>query len=125
LPLRSNCEADHQGTALLASPPSRRRRSFSDPSKSQAATIPASPITVIRVYDYTATHELLGSEGVAPALASRILLQPTTGNPQEAHDSAQDHDASYLDGAIQAAPAQMGESRPRHIEVGLHSGGQN
>jgi 3-hydroxyisobutyrate dehydrogenase-like beta-hydroxyacid dehydrogenase len=76
-----------------------------------ASAIAASPIVVVCVYDYKATEEILRAEGVASALAGRVLIQLTTGSPQEARDSeiwARKCDAAYLDGAIQAAPSQMG-----------------
>lgn len=75
-----------------------------------AAAVAASPIVVICVYDYKAANEILGPKDVASALAGRVLLQLTTGSPQEARDSeawAQKHGAEYIAGAIQAAPSQM------------------
>ncbi|HYG69505.1 MAG TPA: NAD(P)-binding domain-containing protein, partial [Anaeromyxobacteraceae bacterium] len=44
------------------------------------------------------------------AIAGRVLVQLTTGSPQDARDAegwARRHGAEYLDGAIQAAPSQM------------------
>ena len=78
---------------------------------SPAAAVRASPIVVICVLDYKATNNILDMEEVASALAGRVLLQLTTGSPKEAQDSevwAQERGADYLDGAIQAAPSQMG-----------------
>jgi len=76
-----------------------------------AAAVSASPIIVICVHDYPATNEILDTKEVAAALAGRILIQLSTGSPQEARDSemwARQQGADYLDGAIQAAPSQMG-----------------
>jgi 3-hydroxyisobutyrate dehydrogenase-like beta-hydroxyacid dehydrogenase len=76
-----------------------------------AAAVAASPIVVVCVYDYKATSEILGTKEVGSALTGRVLVQLTTGSPQEARDSevwAQRHGAGYIDGAIQAAPSQMG-----------------
>jgi 3-hydroxyisobutyrate dehydrogenase-like beta-hydroxyacid dehydrogenase len=78
-----------------------------------AAAISASPIIVICVHDYPATHQILDTKAVAAALAGRILIQLSTGSPQEARDSemwVREQGADYLDGAIQAAPSQMGRS---------------
>jgi 3-hydroxyisobutyrate dehydrogenase-like beta-hydroxyacid dehydrogenase len=77
---------------------------------SLAAAVAASPIVVVCVYDYKAANEILESKGVASALDGRVLVQLTTGSPQEAQDSevwARRQGAEYLDGAIQAAPSQM------------------
>jgi 3-hydroxyisobutyrate dehydrogenase-like beta-hydroxyacid dehydrogenase len=76
-----------------------------------ATAVSASPIIVICVHDYLATNQILDTQEVAAALTGRILIQLSTGSPQEARDSemwAQEQGANYLDGAIQAAPSQMG-----------------
>jgi len=76
-----------------------------------AAAINASAITVICVHDYKATGQILDTTEVKAALHGKILVQLTSGSPQEALDSetwAQQQGAAYLDGAIQAAPSQMG-----------------
>jgi 3-hydroxyisobutyrate dehydrogenase-like beta-hydroxyacid dehydrogenase len=73
--------------------------------------VAASPIVVVCVYDYKATNEILGAKEVTSVLAGRVLVQLTTGSPQEARDSeawARQHGADYIDGAIQPAPSQMG-----------------
>ena len=77
---------------------------------SAAAAVGASPVVVVCVYDYKAANEVLDTKEVASALAGRVLVQLTTGSPQEARDSeawARRHGADYVDGAIQAAPSQM------------------
>ncbi|MBC8103082.1 MAG: NAD(P)-dependent oxidoreductase [Cytophagales bacterium] len=79
---------------------------------SAAAAVSASPITLICVYDYKATNAILETDEVAAALAGRILVQLTTGSPQEAREAeawAHQHGAGYLDGAIQVAPDQMAQ----------------
>jgi 3-hydroxyisobutyrate dehydrogenase-like beta-hydroxyacid dehydrogenase len=75
-----------------------------------AAAVAASPISVVCVYDYKAANRILDTKEVASSIAGRILVQLTTGSPQEARDSevwAQQRGAAYLDGAVQAAPSQM------------------
>jgi len=77
-----------------------------------AAAIQAGQLTVMCVYDYRAASEILEQAGVAQAVRGRILVQLTTGSPQEALEAAAWADARgarYLDGAIQAAPSQMGQ----------------
>jgi 3-hydroxyisobutyrate dehydrogenase-like beta-hydroxyacid dehydrogenase len=80
-------------------------------ASSPAAAVTAGSIVVVCVYDYKATNEILDMPEVTAALAGRVLVQLTTGSPQEARDSetwAREHRVEYLDGAIQAAPSQMG-----------------
>ena len=77
------------------------------------AAVSASPVVVVCVHDYAATHDILGDAQVAAAFDGRLLLQLSTGAVQEARDSdawARQHGAAYLDGAIQAAPAHMGQA---------------
>lgn len=76
-----------------------------------AAAIHASSLIVVCVHDYPATNQILDTKEVAAALTGRILIQFTTGSPQNARDSevwVKAQGANYLDGAIQAAPSQMG-----------------
>lgn len=78
---------------------------------SAAAAISASSIVVVCVHDYRAANRALDTKEVASALAGRVLVQLSTGSPQEARDSeawVRERGADYLDGAIQAAPSQMG-----------------
>lgn len=82
-------------------------------SPSAAAAVGASPIVVVCVHDYPATNKILDTKEVAAVLGGKVIVQLTTGSPQEARDSkmwAKERGAEYLDGAIQAAPSQMGRS---------------
>nr|WP_278253213.1 NAD(P)-binding domain-containing protein [Bordetella petrii] len=77
-----------------------------------AEAIRASDLAVMIVYDYAAAHAILAAPGVAAALRGKTLVQLTTGSPAEAREAlawATAHGAAYLDGAIQAAPSQMGQ----------------
>lgn len=79
---------------------------------SALAAVSASPVVIVCVHDYAATHEILGSDGIAAAFEGKLLLQLTTGGVQEARDSdawTREHGGAYLDGAIQTAPAHMGK----------------
>lgn len=76
------------------------------------AAVRASEIVMICVYDYKATDAILGAPGVAQSMDGRTLVQLSTGSPADARQGlawATRHGASYLDGAIQAAPSQMGQ----------------
>lgn len=96
-----------------------------------AAAVRASALVVMCVYDYAAADAIWSSPGVDEALAGRTVVQLTTGSPKEARDAATwalRHGAQYLDGAIQAAPSQMGQpdtpvllSGPEHAWHGARS----
>jgi len=78
-----------------------------------AAAIAASPVTLICVYDYDAARDILGREGVAEALRGRLVVNLGTGSPEDAREAESAiarQGGHYLDGAIQAAPSQMGEA---------------
>jgi 3-hydroxyisobutyrate dehydrogenase-like beta-hydroxyacid dehydrogenase len=79
---------------------------------SAAAAVLASRFVVICVHDYKAADAILRPAEVGAALPGRVLVQLTTGSPKEARESeawARRHGAAYIDGAIQAAPSQMGK----------------
>jgi 3-hydroxyisobutyrate dehydrogenase-like beta-hydroxyacid dehydrogenase len=76
------------------------------------AAVRASRLLVMCVYDYAAADSILQTPGVASSMADRVLVQLTTGSPADARAMllwATRHGADYLDGAIQAAPSQMGQ----------------
>jgi 3-hydroxyisobutyrate dehydrogenase-like beta-hydroxyacid dehydrogenase len=78
---------------------------------SAAAAISASPIVVVCVDDYEVTKTILDTDEVAPTLAGRVLIQLSSGSPQDARDCeawARERGVDYLDGAIQAMPSQIG-----------------
>jgi 3-hydroxyisobutyrate dehydrogenase-like beta-hydroxyacid dehydrogenase len=81
-------------------------------ARSVEAAVLASPVILICVYDYKAATAILQAPGVAEALQNRVLVQLTTGSPEDSRQAliqASRHGASYLDAAIQAAPSQMGQ----------------
>ncbi|HVJ38929.1 MAG TPA: NAD(P)-binding domain-containing protein [Stenotrophomonas sp.] len=76
-----------------------------------ASAVSASPLVVMCVYDYAAVREILAQPGVVAAFAGKTLVQLTTGSPADAREAAAwsaAHGVAYLEGAIQAAPSQMG-----------------
>ncbi|WP_426448303.1 NAD(P)-dependent oxidoreductase [Paenibacillus sp. S-38] len=76
-----------------------------------AAAVSASPIVIVCVANYEISHALFGTAEAAAALAGRVLVQLSTGTPQDARNSetwAREQGADYLDGAIMATPAQIG-----------------
>lgn len=81
-------------------------------ARSAAEAMRAAKIVVMCVYDYRAAEAILATEGVAAAMDGRLLVQLTTGSPSDARDAelwAHRQGATYLEGAIQAAPDQMGQ----------------
>ena len=76
-----------------------------------AEAIAASPVSVICISDYQTTNELLGTQDVRRALKGKVVVQLSSGTPQEARESeawVQDCGAQYLDGAILAFPRNIG-----------------
>ncbi|WP_062473333.1 NAD(P)-dependent oxidoreductase [Variovorax boronicumulans] len=73
-------------------------------ARSAAEALRASRMAVMCVYDYRAADAIFAMDG-------RLLAQLTTGSPKDAREAeawAHRHGAAYLEGAIQAAPDQMG-----------------
>ncbi|NVM86620.1 3-hydroxyisobutyrate dehydrogenase-like beta-hydroxyacid dehydrogenase [Variovorax sp. SG517] len=81
-------------------------------ARSASEAVRAARVVVMCVYDYRAAEAIFALEGVAAAMDGRLLVQLTTGSPQDARDAqawANARGAAYLEGAIQAAPDQMGQ----------------
>jgi 3-hydroxyisobutyrate dehydrogenase-like beta-hydroxyacid dehydrogenase len=98
---RSNEKAKeliHQG-AILAS--------------SVANAVSASPIVILCVTNYDTTYQILDTDEVLSVLDGRVIVQMSTGTPQDARDNevwAHERGAKYLDGAILATPSQIGQA---------------
>jgi 3-hydroxyisobutyrate dehydrogenase-like beta-hydroxyacid dehydrogenase len=76
---------------------------------SAAAAIESSPIILVCVTNYAAANHLLNE--VATNVAGKLLVQLTTGLPQDARASetwAHAHGAEYLDCAITGSPSSIG-----------------
>ena len=80
-------------------------------ARSAEEAILASEVTVVCVYDNEALWEILKQSGDGSLLKGKTLINFTTGSPSE-NDDLEDwmkaKEAAYLNGAIQAAPDQMG-----------------
>jgi 3-hydroxyisobutyrate dehydrogenase-like beta-hydroxyacid dehydrogenase len=75
------------------------------------AAVDAADVVIFNVSDYATSLELLKDREVASAFSGKILVQLTTGIPQDARqmDSwARQNNISYLDGAIMAYPSGIG-----------------
>ena len=78
-------------------------------ARSKAAAIAASPIIMVCVTNYAAANHIL--EEVMTHLPGKVLIQFTTGSPQDARASeawAHAHGAEYLDCAITGSPSSIG-----------------
>lgn len=76
-----------------------------------ASAVVASPVVLVCVDNYDVTRAILSVMDVRRGLSGRVLVQLSTGTPQEARDGerrARDSAAAYLDGAILAYPDQIG-----------------
>lgn len=77
-----------------------------------ASAVAASPVTLVCVLDYAAAEAILHRPQVGATLAGRILANLGTGSADDARRAeafVAGHGGRYLDGAIQAAPSQMGQ----------------
>lgn len=82
-------------------------------AKTVEEAVAAGSVLVMCVHDYKAVDDILRHKEVAAAFAGKLLIQFTTGSPQDARQYAEwtrTHGGHYLDGAIQVAPGQMGRT---------------
>ena len=76
---------------------------------SAAAALTASPIVFLCVTNYAAANHIL--DEVITEMRSRVLVQFTTGSPQDARAGetwAHEHGSEYLDCAITGSPSSIG-----------------
>ena len=76
---------------------------------SPSAAIADSPIIMVCVTNYAAANHILAE--VATDLPGKLLVQFTTGSPQDARASeawSYEHEAEYLDSAITGSPSSIG-----------------
>lgn len=91
---------------------------------SPSTAIAASPVAVICVLDYAAAETVLSGEGFPSAMQDRLIVNLGTGGPEEARrleSYVLKHGGRYLDGAIQAAPSQMGAADTPLFVSGGHA----
>lgn len=75
-----------------------------------AEAVAASPLVIVCVSDYETARELLAPVG--DVLSGRVLVNLTSGTPEQARDTAAwagERGIDYLDGAIMAIPAGIGQ----------------
>lgn len=86
-----------------------------------ASAVAASPIVLVCVDNYDVSRAILSTTDVRAHLSGRVLVQLSTGTPQEARDSecwAVDAGAGYLDCAILAYPDQIGTPEAALLAAG-------
>jgi 3-hydroxyisobutyrate dehydrogenase-like beta-hydroxyacid dehydrogenase len=99
-------------------------RDGAEPAADLSAAIAASPVFLICVDNYAVTRNILSGAGVRSRLTGRILVQLSTGTPQEAREGecwARENGADYLDGAILAYPDQMGTPEAALLVAGAEA----
>ena len=83
------------------------------------AAVAASPVVLVCVADYAAWRAILAQPGVAEALRGKVLVQLSTGTPQDARDDwARLDGVAYLDGALRIG-LRAGELRREVIRDDL------
>jgi 3-hydroxyisobutyrate dehydrogenase-like beta-hydroxyacid dehydrogenase len=86
---------------------------------SAVAAIESSPITLVCVTNYAAANQIL--DEVASRLSGKLLVQFTTGSPQDARAIetwAHEHEAEYLDCAITGSPSSIGTPNAHILVAG-------
>lgn len=117
-------ERGHETTVWNRS--AHRAQSLVDRGARLAATpeeaIAASPLTIACVLDYEVLHAVL--DPVAGSLAGKVLVNLTSGSPEQAHEAAawaRSHAADYLDGAIMTTPPGVGSPEMMFLYSGSHA----
>ena len=80
-------------------------------AQSLLEAIEASSVIIVCVLNYSVSRTLFQEPSVAIALKGKVLVQLSTGIPREAKESqswAQQHDITYIDGAILSHPKGIG-----------------
>jgi 3-hydroxyisobutyrate dehydrogenase-like beta-hydroxyacid dehydrogenase len=86
-------------------------------AESAADAVRASPLTVISLLDYSAVRETLSAASIGSAVEGRIIVNLSTGSPEEAEELAEVvgvRGAKYLDGNIGCYPDGVGTGGKTH-----------
>ena len=101
---------------------SDKMKPFLDLSANGAASVVeavvASPVVLICVENYAVTKTLFNSEEITGHLKNRIIVQLSTGTPNDAAESAEwfsRFDARYIDGAILGGPGNLSADHTKII----------
>jgi len=91
-------------------------------ASSAAAAVIASPVIIVCVTNYAASDSILSD--VAENVAGKVLIQFTTGTPQDARANeawAHENGAEYLDCAITGSPSSIGTPDAHILLAGQES----
>lgn len=108
-------------TAAKAEPLVKAGAALAD---SVALAVKASPVVITCVDDYQATRNLLATDEVAQLLSGKVLVELSTGTPNDAREAeiwARERGIKYLDGAIMATPSQVGRPDTTILTSGVRS----
>ncbi|HEY3930457.1 MAG TPA: NAD(P)-binding domain-containing protein [Candidatus Koribacter sp.] len=78
-------------------------------------------VVIVNILDYNSTNDLLWLPEIESALRGKVLVQLTTGTPDEAREAeswAQAHGIDYLDGAIMSWPVDIGQPKATIVYAG-------
>ena len=91
-------------------------------AQSIGEAIEASPIVLICINNYSTTKEIFGTDQALPNIKNRIIVQLSSGTPQEAVEGNAwftENGAHYLDGAILGSPLSIGTNEGQIIVSGV------
>lgn len=88
-----------------------RRLQGATPTGSVAALVAASDAVIVSLPGYRIASELLGTEECIAALGGRVLIQLSTGRPDQAQQQgewAERHNVAFLAGSVLGYPRSLG-----------------
>ena len=91
-------------------------------ASSVSEAVAASPVALICIDSYQSTHTLFDTADVIKLLPGRVIVQLSTGSPNEARNAEawfSSHGALYLDGAILGGPANIATPKSMILYSGL------
>ena len=94
------------------------------PAASVAAAVEASPVVLICIDDYPSTRALFEAADVAEKLSGRVVVQLSTGTPNEAREFEAwftSRGADYLDGKLLCYPENIGTPSATIVYAGRRS----
>jgi 3-hydroxyisobutyrate dehydrogenase-like beta-hydroxyacid dehydrogenase len=94
------------------------------PAATVAAAVEASSVVLVNIDDYPSTRGLLEAADVVEKLSGRVVVQLSTGTPQEAREFEgwlTSLGADYLDGALLCYPEDIGTAGATVVYSGRRS----
>jgi 3-hydroxyisobutyrate dehydrogenase-like beta-hydroxyacid dehydrogenase len=94
------------------------------PAVTAAAAVEASPVVLVNIDDYPSTRALFEAADVVEKLSDRVVVQLSTGAPQEAREFEAwftTQGAEYLDGALLCYPEDIGTPNATIVYSGRRS----